>query len=82
MPCPWSSFAQTQVVRVEYAVVCMNIFGLLQSVRKRFASMKERGMAKVIEFYVPTIFRKPLKGTSPQQHAKVIEFCRQARKSA
>jgi hypothetical protein len=44
--------------------------------------MKERGMAKVIEFYVPTIFRKPLKGTSPQQHAKVIEFCRQARKSA
>ncbi len=39
-------------------------------------------MAKVIEFYVPAIFRKPLKGASQQQCAKVIEFCTQAKKSA
>jgi hypothetical protein len=39
-------------------------------------------MAKVIEFYVPSIFRKPLKGASEQQRAKVIEFCTQTRKSA
>ena len=60
----------------------MNIVGLLQSVRKRFAGMKEISMAKVIEFYVPTIFRRPLKGAPEQQNAKVIEFCTQTRKSA
>jgi hypothetical protein len=39
-------------------------------------------MGKVIEFYVPTIFHKPLKGASEQQCAKVIESCTQTRKSA
>jgi hypothetical protein len=39
-------------------------------------------MAKVIEFYVPTIFHDPLKGASHQQCVKVIEFCTQTRKSA
>jgi hypothetical protein len=39
-------------------------------------------MAKVIEYYVPTIFRKPLKGSRRRQREKIIEFCTQARKSA
>jgi hypothetical protein len=39
-------------------------------------------MGKVIEFYVPAIFHKPLKGASEPQCAKVIEFCPQTRKSA
>ena len=38
-------------------------------------------MAKVIEFYVPTNFRTPLKGTS-RRCGKVIEFCTQTTKSA
>jgi hypothetical protein len=43
---------------------------------------KEMAMWKVIEFYVPAIFHKPLKGAEEQQCAKVIEFCTQTRKSA
>jgi hypothetical protein len=39
-------------------------------------------MGKVIEFYVPATFHKPLKGASEQQCAKVIEFSTQTRKSA
>jgi hypothetical protein len=39
-------------------------------------------MGKVIEFYVPTIFRRPLKGALHEQCAKGIEFCTQTRKSA
>jgi hypothetical protein len=39
-------------------------------------------MAKVIEFYVPAIFHRPLKGALEHQCAKVIEFCAQPRKSA
>jgi len=39
-------------------------------------------MAKVIEFYVPTIFQKPLKGSRRRQRGKIIGFCTQARKSA
>jgi len=38
-------------------------------------------MAKVIEFYVPTNFHTPLKGTS-RRRGKIIEFGTQARKSA
>jgi len=39
-------------------------------------------MAKVIEFYVPTNFRKPLKWAPQLQFGKVIEFCPQTTKSA
>jgi hypothetical protein len=44
--------------------------------------IKEVVMAKVIEFYVPKNFRKPLKW-APQLHlGKVIEFCSLTKKSA
>ncbi len=39
-------------------------------------------MAKVIEFYLPKRFRKPLKWASQLQCGKVIEFCSQTKKSA
>jgi len=39
-------------------------------------------MAKVIEFYVPMKFRKPLKWAPQLQCGKVIEFCPQTTKSA
>ena len=39
-------------------------------------------MAKVIEFYVPTNFRTPIKQACLQRCGKVIEFCTQTAKSA
>ena len=33
-------------------------------------------MAKVIEFYIPTNFRRPLRTTPQPQLGKIIEFCR------
>jgi hypothetical protein len=48
----------------------------------RDRKIKEIVMAKVIEFYVPKNFPKPLKRAPQQQCGKVIEFCSQAKKSA
>lgn len=39
-------------------------------------------MAKVIKFYVPTAFRKPVKWTPQPEHGKVIEFYAPTKKSA
>jgi hypothetical protein len=39
-------------------------------------------MAKVIEFYVPTIFRRPLKGSWRRQRGKIIQFCTPTKQSA
>ena len=39
-------------------------------------------MAKVIEFYVPKNFRKPLKWAPALHYGKIIEFCSPAKKSA
>jgi hypothetical protein len=39
-------------------------------------------MAKVIEFFVPKNFRKPLKRAPQLQCGKVNEFCSQIKKSA
>jgi hypothetical protein len=36
-------------------------------------------MAKVIEFYVPKSFRRPLKSASQLQSEKVVEFCSQTK---
>jgi hypothetical protein len=44
--------------------------------------MKEVVMAKVIEFYVPTHFRRPSKAASHLQVGNVVEFCLQPKKSA
>jgi hypothetical protein len=39
-------------------------------------------VARVIEFYIPTNFRKSVKWGSPEQRGKIIEFATQAKKSA
>jgi len=39
-------------------------------------------MAKVVEFYIPKNFRKPLKSNLEQRYGKIIEFCLQTNKSA
>jgi hypothetical protein len=44
--------------------------------------IKEVIMAKVIEFYVPKNFRRPLKWAPQVQCGKVIEFYSQTKKSA
>ena len=44
--------------------------------------IKDMVMAKVIEFYVPKHFKKPVQGAPQAQSARIIEFCSQTRKSA
>ena len=39
-------------------------------------------MAKVIEFYIPTSFRKPTKWVPAVERGKIIEFCPQLKKPA
>jgi len=39
-------------------------------------------MAKVIEFYIPTRFKKKVAWAPPQVRGKVIEFYSQVKKSA
>jgi hypothetical protein len=44
--------------------------------------IKEVVMAKVIEFYIPTRFRRPLKTAPQAQFGKIVEFCLPTKKSA
>jgi hypothetical protein len=44
--------------------------------------IKEAVMAKVIEFYIPARFRRPLKTAAQAQLGKIVEFCLPAKKSA
>jgi hypothetical protein len=39
-------------------------------------------MAKVIEFYIPTRFRRPLKAAPQVQSGKIVEFCLPTKESA
>jgi hypothetical protein len=48
----------------------------------RFNRLQEIVMAKVIEFYIPKNFRKPLKWAPQLQLGRVIEFCSLTKKSA
>jgi transcriptional regulator with PAS, ATPase and Fis domain len=50
--------------------------GLANSIRNSVA------MAKVIEFYIPKDFRKPLKGPPGFQRGKILEFCAQKKKAS
>jgi hypothetical protein len=45
-------------------------------------AIEEVAVAKVIAFYVPNNFRKPLKWVPEFRRGKVIEFCPQTKKSA
>jgi hypothetical protein len=55
---------------------------LAQPRPSRFNSFQENVMAKVIEFYIPKNFRKPLTNVSQSQLGKIIEFRAQTKRSA
>lgn len=46
------------------------------------AGQKGVAVAKIIEFYIPSNFRKREKWTPPQNRGKIIEFSLQTTKSA
>ena len=54
---------------------------ILKSISASPTEVKETVMAKVIEFYIPKNFRKPLSTAHPQP-GKIIEFCPQTKRSA
>ena len=87
--CSIEQFCSVPGCGFDYAILGMNIMGVCKlkapaNPPSAEVRMVKRGivMAKVIEFYVPTILRKPLKGSWRRQRGKIIEFCTQARKSA
>jgi hypothetical protein len=81
-------------MRMRLCAVCeaiLNKLRLRDSVRSRFAQVagcirvrkvEEVVMARVIEFYIPRRFRKPLNAPPQAQFGKIIEFCLQTKKSA
>ena len=55
---------------------------LAQPRAPRFNRLQEIVMAKVIEFYIPKSFRKPLRTVAEPQLGKIIEFRPQTKRSA
>jgi len=55
--------------------------GILKSILRRLG-IEGVFMAKVIEFYIPTSFRKPTKWVPAVERGKIIEFCPQLKKPA
>ena len=49
---------------------------------RRTLGDKGEAVAKVIEFYVPSYFRKKEKWIPPQERGKILEFSIEAKKSA
>jgi hypothetical protein len=62
--------------------IFVRAIGILKPISVPPTDVREMVMAKVIEFYTPKNFRKPLKWTPQPQRGKVIEFCLQTKKSA
>ena len=60
----------------------VRVTGLFKLIVVRRTVIKGVVMAKVIEFYIPTSFRKPMKWVPEIQRGKLLEFRSQIRKSA
>jgi hypothetical protein len=60
------------------------VFGaaILKPILASPTEVQEIVMARVIEFYIPKNFRKPLRTVAQPQLGKIIEFCPQAKRSA
>jgi hypothetical protein len=56
--------------------------GVARLVRPKRNQLREIAMAKTIEFYVPSSFRKSIKWTPVQERGKLIEFSLIAKRSA
>jgi len=68
------SSEKIQVERFGALSVRLGMVGALATLVARLYDCKERPVAKVIEFYIPTRIPKRLKWLPPQQRGKVIEF--------
>ena len=58
------------------------VVGILKVIAVPRTWTKEVAMAKVIEFYIPKSFQRPMKWDPELQRGKILEFCPQTRKSA
>lgn len=70
---------KAQAVRLGPLPVRLGVVGALM---KGADEKAETIVAKVIEFYVPSSFRKNVKWVPPGQRGKVIEFPAERKKSA
>ena len=76
-----SRFRRMTAIRRKIVRFALRATGIVKMIAIPRA-IEEVDVAKVIAFYVPNNFRKPLKGVPEFQRGKVIEFCPQAKKSA
>ena len=58
------------------------IFRVVRPITVLGIGISEGAMAKVIEFYIPKDFRKPMKWVRELQRGRILEFRPQTRKSA
>jgi hypothetical protein len=76
------SSEKTQVERFGALSVRLGMVSALATLVARLYDYKERPVAKVIEFYIPTRFSKRVKWIPLLQRGKVIEFSLPPKKSA
>jgi hypothetical protein len=73
-------------MRLWVGVVALDLNGMRTSLEQgaRAGIQKKAGItvAKVIEFYIPSRFRKSVKWVAPEARGKIIEFVVQTEKSA
>ena len=62
--------------------ITARVLGILKVITVPRVWAKEVAMAKVIEFHVPTNFRKSFKWVPELQRGRILEFCPQTKKSA
>jgi len=58
------------------------ILGVFKAIAVLGGWIKEVAMAKVIEFYIPKNFRRPMKWVRELQCGRILEFRTQTKKSA
>jgi len=62
--------------------IAARAMGILRLTRIQRIGIEGDVMARVIEFYIPKNFRRPMKWVPVIDRGKIIEFCPQTRKSA
>jgi len=62
--------------------IATRVLGILKSITVPSDWTKKVAMAKVVEFYIPKNFRRPMKWVPELDRGKVLAFCPQTKKSA
>jgi hypothetical protein len=62
--------------------IATRVIEILKLIAMSRTGIEGVAVTKVIEFYIPTRFRKPTKWVPTIDHGKIIEFCPQTKKSA